>query len=124
MYKTMFLGASKPVNSLSTTIIISGVSCFLNALMIDFSYFSVVPYLSILAFQNAFTLSSALSNASSSPSRVSGAEIITSEVTFPISSKYSLYLIAVALFGATNCPLNTVPCQLSTKCSTISQALA
>ena len=81
---------SKPVSSLSTTIIISGDSVFLNRLISIDSYFLGVPCSSIIFCQNDFTISSDLPLALSSPSRSSGGEIRTSVFTMPISSKYFL----------------------------------
>ena len=83
--------------------IISGSSCFLKRLIMVFSRsLGFLLYLSISAFQKRETRFSLSTKTSSSPSRSSGAEMTTSEVTLPILSNSILYLIAAALLGATN----------------------
>lgn len=70
--------------------IISGLSLFLKRLMMLASYFLAVPYSSIMRFQKATSTFEVSPNASSSPSRVSGEVMSTSDETMPISSRYCL----------------------------------
>ena len=114
---------SNPVSNLSTTIMISGCSWFLKREIRFAWYFVDVPCSSIIFFQYAFTSSVVSPKDESSPSRVSGGVISTSEETIPISSRYFLYCTAIAFRGVTSMALNFVPCQLSRKCSEMFQAM-